>query len=88
VAEAMSAMLSAVVKKMNHEPITFLKRRFAEEAEDAGALHIGDVRRLFNLDGDAYDEAHPGRNCPGPVKRKRGCLGKPSQICSQARKAE
>ena len=72
---AIAAMLSSVVKKLNHEPIMFLKRRFAEE-EEVGALNINTVRRIFNLDGDTVPlSAHLGRtlsgNCPGPVERSR-----------------
>ena len=90
--EAIDAMLSALVKKLNHEPIMFLKRRFAEE-EDAGTQHIGTVRRIFNLDGDSVmTEAHLGRGapasfptkCPGPVERK--CPAPPA--CERSRKAE
>lgn len=45
--KALNAMLCSIVRKLNHEPIDFLKRRFDEEA---GAEYIGMVRRLFNLD--------------------------------------
>ena len=60
--EILTAMLSSVVKKLNHEPIMFLKRHFAEE-KDNGARHIGLVRRIFNLDADTIPETpHQGRN--------------------------
>lgn len=60
--EILAAMLSSVVKKLNHEPIMFLKRHFAEE-KDAGARHISLVRRIFNLDADSVPETpHQGRN--------------------------
>ncbi len=59
--KVLSAMLSSVVNKLNHEPICFLKRRCAEEDELA-VQRIATVRRMFNLDGDAAtDEPHPGR---------------------------
>ena len=60
--EILTAMLSSVVKKLNHEPIMFLKRHFAEEKDD-GVRHIGLVRRIFNLDADTIPETpHQGRN--------------------------
>jgi glutamyl-tRNA reductase len=66
----LSAMLSSVVKKLNHEPITFLKRRFSEE-EDLGIQHIAMVRRMFNLDSDFVPEdSHFGRGYPGGSRRK------------------
>jgi len=66
----LSAMLSSVVKKLNHEPITFLKRRFSEE-EDLGVQHIAMVRRMFNLDSDFVPEdSHLGRGYPGGSRRK------------------
>lgn len=90
--DSIAAMLSSVVKKLNHEPIMFLKRRFAEE-EEAGTLHISTVRRIFNLDCDTViTEAHLGRGapasferkCPGPVERK--CPSPPA--CKRSVKAE
>ncbi len=76
--DKLAAMLSSVVKKLNHEPIMFLKRRFAEE-EEVGALHISNVRRMFNLDNDAPTlDAHIERGklispfkprCPGRFAR-------------------
>lgn len=60
---ALRTMLSSIVKKLNHEPIMFLKRRACEEE---GARHIDLVRRLFNLDDeDVPDEPHLGRRQPG-----------------------
>jgi len=62
----LSAMLSSVVKKLNHEPIMFLKRRFNEEEE-----HIAMIRRMFNLDNDARpDQPHFGRSHPDGSRRK------------------
>lgn len=55
------AMLSSVVKKLNHEPIMFLKRRSAEE-DEVGTRHIDLVRRMFNLDNEAVPaRPHFGR---------------------------
>ena len=66
----LSTMLSSVVKKLNHEPIMFLKRRFSEE-EKLGIQHIAMVRRMFNLDGDVIPKKpHLGRNRPGGLRRK------------------
>lgn len=57
--KALQAMLNSIVRKMNHEPINFLKRRFGE---DAGGEYIGVVRRLFDLDGeDIPPDAHADR---------------------------
>lgn len=58
---AMTDMMLSMVRKLNHEPIMFLKRRFAEE-ESLAEQHIGTVRRLFDLDRDEVSEAaHLGR---------------------------
>ena len=86
--KVISAMLSSVVKKLNHEPIMFLKRRFAEE-EEIGTLNINTVRRIFNLDGEIMPlNAHLGRvssgNCPGPVARRNSAR----LSCKCSRKAK
>lgn len=58
--EVIVAMASSIVKKMQHEPLTFLKQHFDEE--DAGTHLVSTVRRLFNLDSEAPPEkAHFGR---------------------------
>lgn len=58
--EALQHMLTAAGKKLNHDPITFLKRRFAEE--DAGMRFVTLARAMFNLDGESVPEsAHFGR---------------------------
>ena len=68
--ETLAAMLSSVVKKLNHEPIMFLKRHRADE-EGAEAAHISMVRRIFNLDADNVpEEAHSGRNRGSGRKQK------------------
>jgi glutamyl-tRNA reductase len=53
--EILTAMLSSVVKKLNHEPIMFLKRH-ADGESGADERHIGLIRRIFNLDGEAGRE--------------------------------
>ncbi len=59
---ALEAMLCAVVKKLNHEPISYLKRHFDDTEEEAAAGHANMVRRIFNLDGDRIpDRPHRGR---------------------------
>ncbi len=57
--EALQAMFGAIIKKLNHEPISFIKRRFHE---DAGTQYISTVRRIFNLDQEEIPtEAHRDR---------------------------
>ena len=57
---AMRHMVSAMAKKCNHAPITYLKRRFAEE--ETGMRLVTLARSMFNLDGEAVPEdAHLGR---------------------------
>ncbi len=68
---ALTAMLNAVVKKMNHEPITFLKRRFEDEM---GPRYIDLARRMFNLDGDESPEDDRS-NRPHPERRKPRLCG-------------
>ena len=59
-AEALQQMLLSVGKKLNHDPITFLKRRFEEE--EAGMRFVTLARAMFNLDGESVPEdAHLGR---------------------------
>ncbi len=68
---ALEAMLGAVVKKMNHEPITFLKDHFGRGETDV--LYISLARRMFNLDAETQpDDAHFGRLCPGFGNCPRG----------------
>ena len=58
--DAIAAMAASIVKKIHHEPITFLKQHFDEE--DAGMQLVSTVRRLFNLDRETTPEnAHFGR---------------------------
>jgi len=64
----LSAMITSIVKKLNHEPIMFLKRRFHEE-KDLGIQHIALVRRMFNLDNGAMPE-ELGRSDPDGSHRK------------------
>jgi glutamyl-tRNA reductase len=46
--KALQYMLSAIVKKYNHAPITFLKKRFVENSNDME--FIAQFRRMFKLD--------------------------------------
>lgn len=63
--DILAAMLSSIVKKLNHEPIMFLKRRFSEE-EESGLRHVDLVRRIFNLDyQNVPEQPHFGRNRQG-----------------------
>ncbi len=58
---ALEAMLGGVIKKLNHAPISYLKRRF-NEGEEAGLAAVGTLRRVFNLDGEELSSTpHPGR---------------------------
>ncbi len=62
--QALSLMLAAIVKKLNHDPITFLKRHFGEE--ETNTQYISLTRRMFNLDKEQLPlDAHFGRICPG-----------------------
>ncbi|MFV0420696.1 glutamyl-tRNA reductase [Oleidesulfovibrio sp.] len=62
---ALEAMLNSVVKKIHHEPICFLKRRYEEE--DSGQRYIDFARRMFNLDNEPeHLDAHPDRKRPIP----------------------
>lgn len=59
--DILRSMLSSVVKKLNHEPICYLKRRSQEDGESE-TRHITLMRRIFNLDDETVpDEAHFGR---------------------------
>lgn len=49
--EAIESMLAAVIKKMNHDPIVFLKQQYNFEKND-GERCIDYARRMFNLDKD------------------------------------
>lgn len=58
--EALETMIFAMARKLNHEPITFLKRRYQEE--EAGPRYLDVARRMFNLDGeDIPADAHADR---------------------------
>ena len=67
--KVLSAMLSSVVKRLNHEPIMFLKRRVEED--DLGVQRIVMVRRMFNLDNEITpDDPHLGRGASDDSRRK------------------
>lgn len=58
--EALEVLLASTIRKLNHDPITFLKRRYAEP--DAGPRYIDIARRMFDLDGDSVSpDAHADR---------------------------
>ena len=58
--EALRTMLGAIIKKVNHEPIVYLKRRFAEDGK--GTQVVSTMRRIFNLDDEPVpNEPHLGR---------------------------
>ena len=57
---ALRQMVSAMAKKLNHDPIVYLKRRFSEE--ETGMRLISLSRAMFNLDGeDVPQDAHLDR---------------------------
>jgi glutamyl-tRNA reductase len=57
--QALEQMLEAIVKKINHKPIVFLKKL----AEDEGGAQYADmVRRLFGLDEERTAELVHGRH--------------------------
>ncbi len=57
---ALKVMLCSIVKKVNHEPISYLKRRFSEDGK--GTQVISTMRRIFNLDDEELpQEPHFGR---------------------------
>jgi glutamyl-tRNA reductase len=57
--EALRQMTAAMAKKMNHAPISYLKRRYAEEN---GMRFVTFARSMFNLDDETVPEdAHFGR---------------------------
>jgi glutamyl-tRNA reductase len=51
-----AAMAAAIVKKLNHDPITFLRRYCT--GQDADIPTVSSVRRLFHLDGTEAPD-HP-----------------------------
>ncbi len=53
--EALEAMLSSVIKKYSHEPISYLKQHCAEsglDRDETERARIDLIRRIFNLDAD------------------------------------
>lgn len=55
--QALEVMTSALVRKLNHAPIDFLKR--GTMAEDGVAPRIGLMRRIFDLDEDPPHHSNP-----------------------------
>ena len=73
---ALTAMAAAMVKKMNHAPIDFLKRH--NENAETTLQNVSYVRRIFNLDNEILPaNAHPA----GKICRRRIPLG-PQKACS------
>ena len=60
VEEALRQMASSATKKLNHAPIAYLKRRYAEEGADMRFVSV--ARAMFDLDDETVPEnAHQGR---------------------------
>jgi len=60
VQEALEKLVESMVRKLFHEPISFLKRRAQEE--DSAQRYIDVTRRMFNLNCDPVQpDAHPDR---------------------------
>ncbi|MCC8194563.1 MAG: glutamyl-tRNA reductase [Deltaproteobacteria bacterium] len=58
--EALRQMASSMAKKLNHAPVTYLKRRYAEE--ETGMRFVTLARAMFDLDDETVpDDAHLGR---------------------------
>jgi glutamyl-tRNA reductase len=75
---ALSAMGASIVKKLNHDPLTFLKRHFGDE--ETNILYVSLARRMFNLDREElFPDAHFGRLCPGV----QSCLRSGCAVCSE-----
>ena len=64
--ETIAALAAAIVKKLNHDPITFLRRYCT--GQDADIPTVSSVRRLFHLDG--REEADPSHHPPALGKDK------------------
>ena len=62
--DAIQDMLEAVVKKMNHDPIVFLKQQYALE-KDSGERCIDYAQRMFNLNKDRKKSR---------MRRRTGCF--------------
>ena len=59
-ADVLRHMVASMSKKLNHAPITYLKRRYAEE--EMGERLVAVARAMFDLDGETVPEdAHLGR---------------------------
>ena len=60
ISDALRQMMTSMSKKFNHDPITYLKRRYVEE--DTGMRLVAVARAMFNLDDETVPEdAHLGR---------------------------
>ncbi len=54
---ALEDMTAALIRKLNHAPLSFLKRGTMSEDGPAPRIHM--VRRIFDLDSD--DDSHPNK---------------------------
>jgi len=72
--KAVSAMLTSVVKKMNHAPIEFLKRDMA--CPDTVMMNVCYVRRVFELDTDCELAAANNGRCPEDCKNSPVACGR------------
>ena len=56
--DALEALVGALVRKLNHDPIMFLKR--GSMSQEGNGPRISIARRIFNLDktGCPYSEEH------------------------------
>ncbi len=67
--EALEAMASAVARKLNHDPIHFLKNGGMENEASLERIHL--ARRMFRLDEDARPPDEERGRCPGLLRREQ-----------------
>ena len=58
--EALDVMAKALVRKLNHDPIMFLKQGIT--SQDGMAARISLMRRMFNLDGNTCSFSRQGKH--------------------------
>lgn len=69
---ALIAMMTSILKKINHDPIVYLKKNLGET--DATNFNINLIRRIFNLDNENIPSHSPaGISC---TQRRMGGSGK------------
>ena len=71
---AIAAMLTSVVKKMNHAPIEFLKRDMT--CPDTVMMNVCYVRRVFELDFECELAASNNGRCPDNCKNSPVACGR------------